>query len=138
MTRTYLDANILITAFRGQNEDDVAACMRVLDDDSRVFVSSAFLKLELMPMPAYHRQVLESNYYDCFFAKVSEWLAVEDNTIEAALEEACQHGISAMDALHVVAAHRLHADVLVTAEKQDKAMYRTSLLRISSLDEYRS
>lgn len=50
MIRTYVDAPLRITAFRG-HDAGVAAAFQVLDDAQRVFVFSAFLRLEILRKP---------------------------------------------------------------------------------------
>jgi hypothetical protein len=50
MTRTYLDANILIAAFQGEGDGAMAA-IAALDDPDREFVVSDFLRLETLPKP---------------------------------------------------------------------------------------
>jgi hypothetical protein len=54
--------------------------------------------------------------------------------IEAAAQtEAAKAGLAAMDALHVAAAHLSHADEFVTTEKPDKAIHRSSLVKVVCL-----
>ena len=52
MMRTYVDANILITAFRGSDAGSDAA-IQVLGDPRRLFVSSTFLRLETLRKPLF-------------------------------------------------------------------------------------
>ena len=55
MIRTYVDANLLITAFRG-SDAGVAAAIQVLDDARRVWVSSVFLRLEILRKPLFYQR----------------------------------------------------------------------------------
>jgi hypothetical protein len=72
MTRTYVDAGVLIAAARGQ-ADLAARAMEVLDDPQREFVGSVFLQLELLPKPIYYGNTLEAEFYEEFFAGVTHW-----------------------------------------------------------------
>ena len=53
MTRTFIDASVLIAAARGKAAQAQEA-MEILDDPDREFVSSDFTRLEVLPMPVYH------------------------------------------------------------------------------------
>jgi predicted nucleic acid-binding protein len=48
-------------------------------------------------------------------------------------EESERHGLAAMDALHVAAAHLGEAEVLYTFERNEKPMHRTTLVQVVSL-----
>jgi hypothetical protein len=50
--RTFLDTGVLIAAARGQDVASIAA-LNILDDQSREFVSSPFVKLEVLPKAVY-------------------------------------------------------------------------------------
>jgi predicted nucleic acid-binding protein len=50
MTRTYLDSGVLIAAARG-NDEAATLAFALLADTSRVFVSSVFVRLEILPKP---------------------------------------------------------------------------------------
>lgn len=53
--RTYVDAGVLIAAARGK--DDVAVkAIQILDDPDREFVSSPFLRLEVLPKAVYGKR----------------------------------------------------------------------------------
>ena len=45
-------------------------------------------------------------------------------------QEARTHGLGALDALHVAAAHLMAADELVTTEGPHKPVHRTGLVRV--------
>lgn len=51
-TRTFLDADVLINAFRGVGPVATAA-QSIVDDPDREFVTSDILRLELIPKPHY-------------------------------------------------------------------------------------
>jgi len=132
VTRTFVDASILIAAARGQAPQAQKA-MEILDDPAREFVSSNFVKLEVLPMPVYHGRADEVAFYQTFFAGVARWASVTDTLSAAALEEACRTGTHALDALHVAAAVAASADELITAETSSKPIHRTKSLRVRTI-----
>ena len=56
LRKTYVDSGVLIAAFRGQG-DPTARAMQILDDPTREFVSSIYVKLETLPKAIYHNAV---------------------------------------------------------------------------------
>ena len=50
--RTFVDSGVLITAARGSGESAYNA-LAILDDPEREFVSSFFIRLEVIPKPSY-------------------------------------------------------------------------------------
>jgi hypothetical protein len=53
--------------------------------------------------------------------------------LERAGRESAQSGASAMDSLHLAAAHFLKADVLITTEKPTRSIHRSTLAKVVSL-----
>ena len=130
--KTYLDAGVLIAAVRGR--DEVAArAMQILDDPGREFVSSAFLKLEVLPKAVYGKRQPEAEFYETFFAAVRHWAKTLTRIVEKAQQHANTHGLGAMDALHVAAAISVGADELVTTEKPEKPIHRVTEVKVISL-----
>ncbi len=107
--------------------------MDILDDPEREFVSSDFVRLEVLPMPVYHGRADEVAFYQTFFAGVAQWPSVTQALLTAALEEACRTGMHALDALHVAAAVSASADELITAEAPSKPIHRTKSLRVRTI-----
>lgn len=130
--KTYLDAGVLIAAVRGRNEVAVRA-MQVLDDPEREFVSSTFLRLEVLPKAVYGKRQAEIEFYETFFAAVRRWAKTLTRIVEEARQHANTHGLSAMDALHVAAAIAIGADELVTTEKLEKPIHRVTEVKVVSL-----
>ena len=106
MKRTYLDTGVLIAAARGGDEQARGA-FQILDDPNRQYVASEFLRLELLPKPIHYRRAAEQGFYEAFFESVVEWVGDLAAVMSDAMKEACQHGLSAMDALHVASAIHL-------------------------------
>lgn len=132
MTLTFVDTGVLIAAARG----DGNACRRafaILDDPQREFASSFFVKLEALPMPTYHRRDNEVAFLETFFAGVKHWPDPSTDLLGNAMTEACNAGLSALDALHVAAALAVQADVLVTTEKRRRSLHRVTSLPILTI-----
>jgi predicted nucleic acid-binding protein len=53
--RTFIDSDVLIAAARGRSEQSKMA-MQILDDPSREFVSSPFVKLEVLPKAIFNKK----------------------------------------------------------------------------------
>lgn len=131
--RTYVDAGVLIAAARGDHRLSETA-LDVLDDPSREYVASEFLKLEVLPKAVFNKQEAEAAFYRTFFDGVAEWALPLDTVVADALDEACTCGMSAIDGLHVAAAALLGAQEMITTEKEEKPMFRTRRLKITTID----
>lgn len=132
MTRTFLDANVLIMAFRGADQlaDDARA---VLNDTDREFVASDVLRLELVPKAHFNKQVLEEQFYEAYLTSAVEFVETTPQLVRAAEAEAKAAGLAAADALHVTAAKAAGVEEFVTGEKSTKPLFRVVGLRITSL-----
>jgi hypothetical protein len=129
--RTYLDAGTLINGVRG--EPQIAqAVYDLIQDPEREFVSSVFLRLEVLPKAVYHRRVDEVAFYERYFAQVVAWAAPLERIAVLAEDEARRHGMSALDALHVAAATLQKAE-LVTSERPHKPIHRTTSVTMVAL-----
>jgi hypothetical protein len=53
LKRTFLDSGVLISAARGTDNTALNA-LQILDDSDRAFVSSIFVKLEVLPKAIYN------------------------------------------------------------------------------------
>lgn len=129
MTLTFIDTGVLIAAARGDSEL-AAKAMAILDDPEREFVSSDFVKLEVLPKAVYHQNQAEVKFYELFFKSVKRWVKVSEALVEAAHAEACQTGLAAMDALHIVAATMTKADEFITTEKVGKPIHRATVVKV--------
>jgi hypothetical protein len=59
--RTFLDSGVLIAAFKGAPQLREAA-LQVLEDPNRVFVTSPFVRLEVLPKAIFNRQASERRF----------------------------------------------------------------------------
>lgn len=132
MIRTFIDAGVLIYAARSQG-DLAERAFQILEDENREFVSSIFLKLEVLPKAIYSQQNSEAKFYQAFFDEVSYWATELDKIIAAAYKESSQFGLGAMDALHIAAAVSVGATEFVTNEKPEKSIHRTQSIKIISI-----
>lgn len=132
MMRTYVDAGVLITAARGVAPLAIKA-LEALDDPNREYVSSVFLKMEVLPKAIYYKNEAEAEFYYTFFGAVNHWVDSLDTIVQEAFKEACVSGLAAMDALHIASAVSLGADELVTTERPEKPIHRTHLIRVVSI-----
>ena len=124
---------MLIAAARGGGKLGERA-LEVLRESAREFVSSDYVKMEVLPKPIYLRREAEIHFYNTFFSRVSIWLNFDTKHLEAAFEEACRAGLQSYDAIHVTVAAIGGCDELITTEKPTSAIHRTSLIRIVSID----
>lgn len=132
MTVTFVDAGVLMSAARG--EADIARrAFEILDDPRRVFASSDFVRLELMPKPKYFKKSDEVKFYDEFFSSVSIWASGDTELVRAAFAEGERYGLSALDSLHVAAALKLGAKEFVTNEKTDSAIHRFKAIPVLTI-----
>ena len=130
--RTYLDANVLIAAFRGSDEvAERALC--VLDDPNRALVVSDFLRLEVLPKPKFYGREEEVAFMEAVFEAASEHVSSSDELTGKAVELASRYDMTPMDALHVGAAFVAGVDELVTLEKSSKPMCRVSEVKVVSI-----
>lgn len=132
MRLTFVDASVLIAAIRGK--DDVAnKAIEILDDPNRKFVSSDFVKLEVLPKAVYFNNETEKEFYNAFFDAVAKWENISDELVENAFNEACKVGLSAIDALHVNMAKGAKADEFITAEKDTKPFFRVLDITVTTI-----
>ena len=132
MTRTFLDAGVLIAAIRGTPEVADRA-MELLNDPERLFVSSDFVQLEVLLKAVYFRHTAEASFYRAYFASVTEMVSVSQALVAQASEQAQQAGLAAMDALHVAAARAGEATEFMTVEHPGKPLFRVEGLTVGTL-----
>lgn len=134
MTRTYVDSGVLIAAARGSGRLGERAIEVISDTAGRELVCSDYVRLEVIPKPTFEGRVAEVRFYEEFFASVAVWLSFDLRHLQRALIEACNSGLTAMDAIHIVAAADVGCEELVTTEKLGKPIHRTKLVAVSSID----
>jgi predicted nucleic acid-binding protein len=103
--------------------------LRLLEDGARVFLTSPFVHLEVVPKAVFYRKRLERSFYEKFFRN-AVWCRELDKIEAEAQVEAARSGLAAMDALHLAAAHLSHADEFITTEKPSRPIHRSSLVKV--------
>lgn len=131
-TRTFLDSGVLIAAARG-NDAVASKALAILDDPSRSFVTSDFVRLEILPKPLYNKYAKEAEFYQEFFEAVEQHVPSSASLIEAAYSEATAAGLSAVDAIHVAAAKDTNSDEFITGENSSKPLFRVKNLKLTTL-----
>lgn len=129
-TRTFVDASVLIAAFRG-NDEICQKAMEIIEDPDRDFIVSDYLKLEVIPKPTFYQHHEEVLFMQSFIDSAS--LNASPLITAQAIELACRYGLSAIDSLHAEAAIEAKADVLITVEKPNKPLYRVQEIRIEPI-----
>jgi predicted nucleic acid-binding protein len=130
--RTFLDSGVLIAAFQSRNTVSTPV-LTLLDDPERVFVTTDYVRLEVLPKPLYFRRETEAELYEAFFA-AAELVEVSQVLVSAAFEAARQAGRAAMDALHVAAAKRASVDEFITVERPTRPVFRVAGLTMRTLE----
>jgi predicted nucleic acid-binding protein len=126
--RTFLDSGVLIAAFKGAPQLRELA-LRVLEDPDRVFLTSPFVRLEVLPKAIFNAQADEKRFYEQFFAR-AEFAPDLTAIFEIGEKEAAQSGAGSFDSLHLAAAHLLRADEFLTTEGPRKSIHRASLVKV--------
>ena len=129
MRRTYLDTGVLIEAAAGKSARAEVA-LGLLKDPNRVFLSSPFLDLELLPQAIQNRQREQQKFLETYMAATKR---IEDMRaiFRVAFREASSSAVSGMDA---AAAYLLKADEFITTERPGKAIYRNGLVHVVHLE----
>jgi predicted nucleic acid-binding protein len=126
--RTFLDSGVLIAATRSLGIDRERA-LRLLEEPNRVFLTSPFIHLEVVPKSIFYRKRLEQSFYEKYFNGAT-WFRDIVRIEAMARTEAANAGLGAMDALHIAAARLTNAEQFITIEKPHKAIHRSSLVKV--------
>src|SRR5260370_42376379 len=122
---TFVDAFVRIYAASNPPAGTLARRMRalqVLGDPDREFLTSEYLRLEVLPIAVCYQKSREVAFYQKFFTGAALW-AESAKLIQPAYDLASKFGLGALDALHVAAAAAHNAE-LVSAERPTKPIYR--------------
>jgi len=128
----FIDSGLLIAAARGKDELSNKA-LEVLDDPERDFVTSDFVRLEVLPKAIYNKQAHEVQFYETFFQAAQTAVPPSTALVDQAQWEAEQAGLSALDALHVAAAKEGDCRELITAEAETKPLFRVKELDVITI-----
>jgi predicted nucleic acid-binding protein len=130
---TYIDSGVLIAAARGEPAIAEVA-LSFLYDPLREYVTSDFVRIELLPKSIFYGRTEETRFYQTFLLGPRiHRVRISDALIEYALAEGCKTGISGMDAIHIACAVLSGAQELITIEKANKPIHRTKLIKVVSI-----
>ncbi|VVM07112.1 hypothetical protein MAMT_01575 [Methylacidimicrobium tartarophylax] len=130
--RTYVDASVLIAAFRGE-EKVMERALKVVEDPNRTLVVSNYLRLEVLPKPTFHGMQEELEFMKNILDNAADNVSTSDKLTKTALNLASQYDMTPIDALHVAAAVVAKVDELVTMEKPTKPMCRVTDIPVVSI-----
>jgi predicted nucleic acid-binding protein len=128
MIRTFLDSGVLIAAARSVGPDQERA-LRLLENPNRSFLTSPFVRLEVLPKAIFYDKRLERSFYEGYFRNATFYRDVA-KIEDVAQAEAAKARLAAMDALHLAAAHLSRTDEFVTIEKPPKAIHRSTIVKV--------
>jgi hypothetical protein len=131
MKRTYIDANLLIAAFQG-DEDTSRRALGVLDDPGRTLVVSDYLRLEVLPKPTFHKRREEIEFMRSVLDQAENVPSSSELTGKS-LDLAAKYDMTPIDALHIGAAAVAGVDELVTMEKPTKPICQVREIKVTSL-----
>ncbi len=129
---TFIDSSVLLAAWRGVPNIKIKA-LTILSEVNRKFISSPFIKLELLPKAVYHKNSVEVKFYETFFDAVENWNFNSDEVIILAEKIAEKYGLNGMDALHIAASIKSNSGEFITAERQTSPLMRIKELKVISI-----
>ena len=84
--RTYIDTGVLIQAISGKKELSEIA-MAFLYDPLREYITSDYVKIELLPKCTFHKNNEERQFYEEFFQNCATRVPSSDDLLALAIEE---------------------------------------------------
>lgn len=132
MTLTYLDSGVLITLFRASDTLAFKA-QNIVDDSTKIFASSNFVKLETLSKAVFHKQNDEVEFYNAFFDMCDVWANDLNTIVKLAENLAGIYGLNALDALQIASAISVNAEEFITTEKPTKPLHRVTDIKVISL-----
>jgi predicted nucleic acid-binding protein len=133
MIKTYLDSGVVLTAWRSL-ETRAEIALAVMEDPNRVFYTSQFARLELIPKARFHKQREEIEFYEAHFARADNECLLSEELGNKAANLAGRYGLAAADALHLAAAIEMGVEEFITTEKFGKPMFRLTEVSVLSLE----
>lgn len=123
---------MLIYAAKGTTEA-AALALSFLRDSNREYVTSDYVRLEVLPKAIFHKNSIERSFYEAFFAMNTRCVPTSEALLQYAMDEACKTGISGFDAIHIACAVFGGAQEFITSEKPTKPVHRTTLVKVVSI-----
>ena len=132
MITTYIDSGVLIAAARGDAELSMLA-LPYLADPNREYITSDYVRLEVLPKAVFHKRIEEAAFYNEFFQFNARSIPASNALLEYALNEGCDTGIHGLDAVHIACAVFAGAEEFITSEKPTTPIHRTQKVRVISI-----
>jgi predicted nucleic acid-binding protein len=99
-----------------------------------VRVSSAeFVRMEVFPKAIYYKRYAEVGFYEDYFSGVTQIVSLSASLTHLAYTEACQAGLSGLDALHIAAAKFSGSEEFITTERPTTPLFRVTGMVIQSI-----
>ncbi len=130
--KTFIDPDVLMTAWRGQEAEQRRA-LAVLSDPRRRFVSSPFVQLEVLPGACYRQQSDEIEFYERFFARVPIWVTDCEQIVADAMELSRRFDLKPLESVHLAAALLAGAGEFITAAQPPSAFSRVTGITVLSV-----
>jgi predicted nucleic acid-binding protein len=132
LLRTYIDSGVLIFAARGiAPVSDLA--LPFVTDPAREYVTSDYVRLEVLPKASFHGREIETEFYEAFFRANILCVSPSAALVESAMDQAVRTGMGGIDALHIVCAVSAGAEEFITSEKLTSPIHRTRLIKVISI-----
>lgn len=131
--RTYIDSGVLISALRGDARV-AATALSFLYDPLREYVTSDYVKVEVLPKSIFHNNADERQFYEDFFNSSKIHVPNSDDLLSFAIDEGAKTGISGIDAIHVACAIVAEAAELITSERVTKPIHRANGVKVTSIN----
>jgi predicted nucleic acid-binding protein len=131
LTRTFLDAGILIAAVRGQAKE-AARALAILEDPERSVLTSDFLSMEVLPKAISSQRSAEVALYERYVARAHS-IPVSAALVAQASLEACACGLAVLDALHLTCAKAGGAEEFITTDNPTQPLFRATGMVITPL-----
>lgn len=131
--RTYIDSCVLLYAAQGTSGPAERA-LPFLFDPEREYVTSDYVRLDLIPHATFNKRLDEVAFYETFFSTAIRHIPTSPSLLSLAMELGCKTGVTGIDAIHVACAIFAGAEELITAERRTKPIYRTTAVKIVSIN----
>jgi len=132
MITTYIDSGVLIAAARGDASLSPVA-LSYLADPNREYISSDYVRLEVLPKAVFHKRREEEEFYNEFFRFNARIIPTSAALLEYAMTEGCDTGIDGIDAVHIACAVFGGVEEFIMSEKPTKPLHRTKKVRVISI-----
>jgi len=105
----------------------------ILDDPERVFVTSDYIRMEVLPKALYYRQSQEVLLYERFFSRAVQIVPSSTSLMRQAYHRGVYLGLAALDAFHIAAAKFSASEELITSERPTTPLFRVTGIVIKTI-----